>query len=136
MPGPPKTPTNILNMRGSWRGGARDKEPEPDRSVPECPEWLLDDAKSKWVELVPQLAAMGVLGTCDRGALARYCQLWARWRAVEEAGGDTNQSLKLSAALIRLEKEFGLTPAARAGLAVEKADPQENRGKGRFFKSG
>ena len=139
MPGPVKTPTKVLEMRGSWRADKRDGEPKPDATMPECPEWLLPDAVSKWDEITPQLHAMGVLGRCDGGALARYCQMWARWRAVEAGDGSATLSLKLAAALLRLEREFGLTPSARAGLAVPKDDDSENRGKrdkGRFFNGG
>lgn len=40
----------------------------------------------------------------------------------------------LSEHLLRLERQFGLTPSARADLAIPKINPDENRGKGRFFK--
>jgi len=107
-------------------------------------------AQRLWKTLVPQLEAMGVLGKCDRNALARYCQLCARYEALEkflaehgevaesESGSrarpEASLSLKIAAELLRLEGQFGLTPSARAGLARPKENPRENRGKGRFFK--
>lgn len=150
--GPPKTPTKILKMRGSWRAKTRDGEPVPEQTRPRCPVWMRLRAKRMWRRLIPQLEQMGVLGRCDRNALARYCQSWARWREAEEflmengttypvysEGGDVletkqypqvRQANILAGILLRIEKEFGLTPAARADLSVQRGDPQENRGKG------
>ena len=154
---PPKTPTAILKMRGSWLADKRGNEPEPERTRPRCPRWLAKEARRAWRELIPQLETMSILGRCDRNALTRYCQLWARWRATEEwlaehgdiitmrneAGQLTDlkqvpqvgRSLRLSAELLKLERQFGMTPSARAGLAIPKNNPQENRGKNRFFAS-
>ncbi len=151
--GPQKTPTKVLNMRGSWRGKAREDEPEAPQGRPRCPAWLRREAKNAWARLIPQLDEMGVLGMCDRNALARYCQMYAKWRVAEEfvaahtegvfvvRNGDGSvkevreypqvaQAIRYGEQLLRLEREFGLTAAARASLAVEKANPQENRGKG------
>ncbi len=152
--GPARTPTRILKMRGSWRADAREGEPEPDASRPRCPAWLRKEAKRAWKELIPQLEAMGILAKCDRNPLARYCQTLAQWKATEQwimKHGDAypekdargkiiglkeypqvSRALRLSEALLRLEKQFGLTPAARADLAIEKHNPDENRGKNNF----
>ena len=100
---------------------------------------------------MPQLEQMGILGRCDREALARYCQMWAKWREVElwlMTHGDcypekdpsgrivalkeyaqVSRSIRLSEHLLRLEKQFGLTPAARASMAQAKRNPNENRGR-------
>ena len=157
--GPARTPTGLLKMRGSWRADQRVDEPEPERRRPACPNWLMTEAKRVWRLLIPQLAKMGVLGRCDRNLLARYCQTWAKWREAEEwimqhgdfiaihdKGGNiievkqvpqVNRAIKLSEQLLRFEKECGLTPSARAGLAKPKSNALENRGKGkdRFFQS-
>ena len=162
--GPAPTPTKILEVRGSWRAGARQDEPQPEAKRPVCPAWLMPEAKRAWRELAPQLDRMGVLGKCDRNALARYCQTWAKWRAAEEwimEHGDhvvvrdkdgratgiveppqVGRTIRLADQLLRLEQHFGLTPSARAGLATRKDNPDENRGKDplndprRFFKNG
>jgi len=149
--GPAKTPTKVLELRGSWRAHRRRGEPEPDRSRPRCPAWLHREAKRAWRELIPRLEEMNVLARCDRNALARYCQLLALWRQANEwimQHGDiypdkdsrgrivgtkeypqVARAVRLSGELLRLEREFGLTPSARAGLATERSDPDENRGK-------
>ena len=149
--GPARTPTKILEMRGSWRAKARAGEPKPERMRPRCPRWLSAAAKRAWRRLMPQLEQMGILGRCDREALARYCMMWAKWREVEiwlmehgdcyperDGSGEVvglkeypqvARAIRLSEHLLRLEKQFGLTPAARAGMAQEKQNPFENRGK-------
>lgn len=141
--GPPKTPTSVLALRGSWRAAKRTQEPKPDRAKPTCPTWLPAEAKAKWREIVPQLHAMGVLTKIDRGALARYCQTWALWRTcidflnqrgtahpIKNSRGvvtgvrsypQLRQANQLAEQLGRLEREFGLTPSARADLAVQPA---------------
>lgn len=149
--GPARTPTRLLDLRGSWRAKLRKDEPQPDRSRPQCPRWLRTEAKRAWKRLVPQLEAMGVLARCDRNALARYCQTFAKWRECEEwlmqngsvfpikdgSGqpvglGEFPQvarAMRLGEQLLRLEKQFGLTPSARAGLAIDHHNPFENRGR-------
>jgi len=129
LSGPPKTPTNVLIMRGSPLAGKRTDEPRPDPRRPRCPVWLPKQAHVIWSWIVPQLEAMGVLGRCDKYALARYCQYVLRWQEAE-AKNDIDTSLKVAAYLSRLDREFGLTPSARAGLAIETVNPRENRGKG------
>ncbi len=149
--GPPPTPTSVLLMRGSWRGSARKNEPQPDRSRPSCPKWLKPDGKALWRSLVRELESMGVLGHCDATALARYCQMFAQWRECQtfmELHGATFTSkdgvempypqsataLRLSEQMLRLEQQFGLTPAARAGLSSQVAKSQASE-KSRFFKA-
>lgn len=145
--GPAPTPTRILQLRGSWRGHANPAEPRPPVEVPKAPAWIPAEARSAFDLLAAQLAEMGVLGAVDAGALARYCVLWLRWRKAEEflaVHGDTyvvrgrpaadgkpgvpvgfktypqaQHALVLAHELLRLEREFGLTPSARARLVLE-----------------
>ena len=138
--GPAPTPTPILQMRGSWRAKTRANKPEPQGGRPICPTWLRKDAKRVWKKIAPRLDAMKVLGEIDRNSLARYCQIFAKWREAEEflakhgtalpvrnAAGDlvdfkqfpqVNLAMKLSDQLLRLEREFGMTPSARAAMAT------------------
>ena len=107
-----------------------------------------------WRRIVPLLDNMGVLTKVDGNALARYCETWARWRAASEfvvEHGETfplmdrhgnvvgHRSLpharvatQLSGELLRLEQQFGLTPAARVGLCVGGASLTDGA-KSRFF---
>ena len=137
--GPKKTPTAVLKLRGSWRGDARKNEPKA-TGLPVCPEWLDAEAKTAWKRLVPQLIAIGCAASLDENALVRYCQLWSRWvsgsQFIQKYGEtyplkDNDGKVKcfqqhpqvsivrsLSVVLSKLEAEFGLTPAARAGLST------------------
>lgn len=159
--GPAPTPTAKLRLSGSWRAKTRTNEPEPDRARPTCPAWLRPEAKACWKRIVPQLEAMGVLGRIDRNALARYCELWARWRECAEfvqKHGETypmkskdgrviglasfpqaKAMQSLSETLRKLEAEFGMTPAGRARLAIDMAEAKkpkgEGNGKASFFAS-
>ncbi len=138
--GPPKTPTNILKTRGSWRANTRKAEPTPAPGRPTRPAWLKGVAAKKWAELVPQLDDMGVLTKIDGTALSRYCALWARWRDAEDWIAENSDVVEwvdkqgvpgarlhpkarvasdLATHLHRLEAQFGLTPSARASLTVQ-----------------
>ena len=49
MPGPPRTPTRILELRGSWRAAVRRKrgEPTPEPGEPPMPACVADDAEAR-----------------------------------------------------------------------------------------
>lgn len=143
--GPPPTPTAILRQRGSHRANERPKEPTLVPGRPQCPQWLRGDARRAWKKLIPMLEAMGVLSRSDGNAIARYCDLLAQWREVRvwcDQNGTSYPIRKLNpetgelyvvgfklfpqvrlaneyaTLLLRLEREFGLTPSARARLAM------------------
>ena len=148
--GPPKTPLKILKNRKSWRGKKNASPPEPIDKKPPCPAWLTLNAKRHWMSIAGQLRKMGVLTLVDGDALANYCQAWARWRQAEESitkhgmlldvlDGDGVRRLEkpfgeFVAILGRLQREFGLTPSARASLTIEKPKTGTD-GKERFFKA-
>ena len=127
-PGPQPTPTAVLDMRGSWRAKARKNEPKPPAGKAICPARLSVEAKRHWKRLATRLYRMGVLSVIDREAFARYCSLLARWYEVERVN-DIDASMKISAHLLQLEREFGMTPSARASMATTEPNPRENRGK-------
>jgi P27 family predicted phage terminase small subunit len=137
--GPAPTPTKLLDARGSWRGSAN-AEPMP-AGKPIPPPWLQGDAKVVWDEMLDQFCStLGVITTRDRNALARYCDVFVRWRKaadfLEKNGdvfpiNDAKGKLKclqqfpqvaiyrnLALMLLRLEQEFGLTPASRTRIQV------------------
>ena len=145
--GPSPTPTRRLELRGSWRAKTRPDEPRPKAKKPRAPSWLTKDAKSVFSSLVRRLHAEGMVTGLDENALARYADLFVQYRqasefiakfgafhAVPGKGGapatfrtlpHAYRVLALAGELIRLEREFGLTPAARARLVKETPEPAE-----------
>jgi P27 family predicted phage terminase small subunit len=97
---------------------------------------------------------MGVLGQVDAKMLTRYCDLSVRYRAAadwlimhgetypvkDEQGNlrclqqwpQVSIAGNLSAALLRMEQELGMTPASRPNLKAVRHDT-EREGKSRFF---
>lgn len=156
--GPKPLPTAIRLARGTYR---------PDRSAfnepiatgkPKPPAVLKGnpDALKEFRRLVKELSTLGILGSVDANALARYAVLWVRWRQAEEMLKKTGDTLairdregkvktvvasphvaiarSLSEQLGRLEGEFGMTPSSRSRIEVQPpAPPAEADGKSRFF---
>lgn len=151
--GPAPTPTRILELRGSWRSKTRPGEPKPRRSRPRPPDWLSDEAKAQFVAIVRRLWAQGVVTRVDEGALAFYADLLVQYRKASEfvskhgdvyvvrgkprAEGEEGKLIgfkpypqakrqeSLAMLLLRLSREFGLTPAARTEVSADvPAAPQ------------
>jgi P27 family predicted phage terminase small subunit len=126
-------------------------EPPSDEVLPDCPAWLDEVGRAAWADWLPRIAAMQIMSSGDRDALALMCDTWSRYlearkRLAEEGevirveGGDGRVTVKRnpwSAVLAehgdrlrRMMSEFGLTPVGRAriGAAKEQAKdaPQEN----------
>ena len=161
--GPPKTPTEILAGRGSWVAKARIVDgaivavnAKPD---PVNPDAGVDEHLEEVHKL---LMDMNVLSKADKHAAYRYAAKLVRWYkinaeiqalenevSVESLDIGNGQTLatgkeyinpliqieeKLSNQLLQLERQFGLTPSARAYLRVEPSKEKEKPdGKQRFF---
>jgi P27 family predicted phage terminase small subunit len=116
-------------------------EVKPRPVAPDCPEWLELEAKEEWSRIAPKLERLGLLSEVDGAALAGYCQAYARWAQAEQSisvqgmtaeasSGWKQQAAEVSIALKYLAvvkgfcAEFGLTPSARARMAMpgEKAE--------------
>jgi len=127
------------------------REPAPPESgVPSPPPQLDAYGVEEWCRVADGLHAMGVLTGIDQQTLAAYCGAYSRWRHAEEelnkikaekselnamilqtvSGNYIQQPLigianKAAHDMMRYAAEFGLTPSARARLAIEpshKAD--------------
>ncbi len=158
--GPCPTPTPILKVRGSWRAKTRKNESEPETGRPRAPDNMPVPVAKVWHALLDNLEKMpGILATCDGGQLERYCVYFVRWHDIEIALGKLGddvlsithgkqsgplfdrmlkQSLKIDAALKQVEREFHLTPSARARVGLMNAiwdamKDDSKKGKARFF---
>ena len=143
--GRPATPTALKILRGNpgKRPLAHD-EPKPRPVAPECPAWLLAEAKREWRRVAPELERLGLLTMVDGAAFAGYCQAYGRWvqaeRALKKHGLTTETStgylaprpeVVISRQSLQLVKafcsEFGLTPSARGRMTVpESGDDGDN----------
>ncbi len=165
--GPPPKPTVLKLVAGNPGKRALNRaEPVPPAGEPEAPDFLDADARAVWDRLVPRLAKIGLARTIDGLALGRYCSLFVLWRRAVDfvrANGSTypvrgeasgtapgrilyfrefpqaSELRKLHMQLLAVEREFGLTPAARTRINVEaerSAKGDVNELKRKFFASG
>lgn len=123
---PRKTPTNVLELRGSFkkhpeRRTARANEPEPTGSIGEPPEHLKPQEQDLWREIV-SIVAPGVLANSDRLALEIASVLMAEFRLLGTKGMTDGRLSRLSALLGQL----GMTPADRARVNAPKRGPEAN----------
>lgn len=123
--------------------------PQPERSYPEMPKGMPKGAKREWKKICPLLLTNGLLTKVDGKALMGYCVCYARWQeanalidkwgpVIETSYFDTKSEmqitgdLKANPAVAQADKwlsrmksflvEFGLTPASRRNLKVQKND--------------
>ncbi|MCP4539803.1 MAG: phage terminase small subunit P27 family [Chloroflexi bacterium] len=146
--GPASTPTAKLKARGSRRAKARN-DPEVNMDKPKCPPWVGSYGKTLWRELVPQLHNAGILSKVDGGAFARYCYTYHLYRTdmkwlkdkgsldytARDKDGRVTGVVQFPAVarvqrhhdqMLKMEREFGLTPSARAGLGgIQQDKPKQ-----------
>lgn len=118
------------------------KEPQPDKKLPECPDWLEDEAKAEWERLAIPLFNLGLLTELDMATFATYCQAYARWKEAEEFISQHGSIIKTKtgfwqqipqvsisrsnqAMMIKAAAEFGLTPSARSRLIAGGASLED-----------
>lgn len=143
MRGRKPKPAHLRVIQGNPRDKPIRQEPQPTRELPEPPVFLTADAKEEWRRVSTELFNLGLLTRADVQPLAAYCQAFGRWIAAERAiarmaekdaltsglmikttNGNAIQNPlvgtanKAAADMVRYAAEFGLTPAARARLAV------------------
>ena len=157
--GPAPTPRELLALRGSWRAGQNPSQPRPPPARPAPPPSLSPEARKVFLRASAHLHAIGVLSLLDQSALARYASLLVDYRGCEEfiaKNGTTyvvrkpqtgqpqgvvvgfklypqvRLKLMLCDELLRLEREFGLTPAARTRITATQV-VQPGSDKARYF---
>ena len=85
MAGRKPKPTAIKKLEGNpGKRKLNTKEPIPAKGMPECPQWLLAEAKKEWERLADLMNQMGVLTEVDMAAFAAYFQSYARWKEAQE----------------------------------------------------
>ena len=145
----PKTPTNLLRLRGSdkvnpGRMKKRENEPQPEKGQGEPPAWLSPRGRRQYRKLSRITAAMNVLTISDHAALALLCDAyddyWKAGEALQEHGitykiknREGIELLKVNpAASVKADawrrvqtglSKFGLDPSSRANLSVLTPEP-------------
>lgn len=148
MPGPKRTPTNILKLQNTSAARVKEREAtEPDVALfdeaPLPPPYLSDEAKEFWLEIVPALHSAKILAQSDIPALGTYCEAYSQWRKATDRVNKTGLVIigsdgiprinpyftvaeKCARQMQRLWGEFGMTPASRSKIAVDKKLAQED----------
>lgn len=149
--GPKPTPTEILDIRGSWRAKARSGEPKPQAGLPDCPDWLVGESRSEWDRQVVDLDARRLMSKSYRAALVMFCEAWGTYveacKVLAKEGMTTigTKGITVKHPMIdvknaafdrcmKMGQQFGFSPAAQVGLSVKDKEEQSG-GKSRFFAS-
>lgn len=151
--GPQPTPTNTLKLRGSWRAGEREGEPDIEIECPEPPCWLSEAAVEHWRHLSLQAFGMGVMASAHSTGLALLCESLANYIELRDAVAETGHTTMTSKGtavqnplvgarnqawlqVLKGLREFGMTPAALTNIRVTDEKPKAEQGKARFFTTG
>lgn len=121
----PKTPTNILEMKGAFKKNPnrrRVEEPKQEKPLGNPPTRLAKSIQKIWREIAKQCAP-GVLTYADRQAMELVSIAILRVRKnyglFDDDGNHILSMSDIKTALTMLG-QFGLTPATRASLGVAK----------------
>ncbi len=142
---PPKSLQEKM-LSGSRIRSDRDEESQVanaavDLGMPPCPRWVKGAARKHWDTLGPVLVQAGLLSVVDGDVFGLHCDNMARYEEVleklesidkwlattpngfEVQAGFVQIRNKLQEQILKTAREFGLTPAARSGVKVNK--PQQ-----------
>lgn len=123
MAGRPRTPTNVLKLRGADKvnpGRLKERENEPISVEPigKAPDWLTVDERKAFRTFVKE-SIDGVLGEADRPLVAMASKLMVKMMKNEY----THQEITL---LNRCLAQMGMNPADRSRISVPQK-PKKNR---------
>ena len=141
--GPTKKPTALRLLGGARPDKVNQHEPKASATSPVCPKAAAPDVREVWEYVVAELETMHIASSADRDPLLCYCEAVVSHRKasavlaktgvlVKGIGGQPvrNPALQIqrdAAGVIRaFAREFGLTPAARAGIEVVKLDVESS----------
>ncbi len=154
MRGRKPKPTKLRLLEGNRSRTPLPEEPNVESDLPEPPDHLDTYALEEWNRLAPGLHALGILFDVDRGPFSAYCQAYSRWRRAEEQLKELSRdnallglvqvtktghviqhalvgiSNKAAADFVKYAVEFGLTPSARARIAIDPSHGKSGKFKG------
>jgi hypothetical protein len=119
MAGKRKTPTRILDARGSFKKNPnRRRENEPEVTDPlSAPPDDFTEAEAKAWHMIASKAPLGVLTDADWPSVVMAAKLWAEFMT-DSAGFNTARLTRLH----RILGDFGLNPPDRASLSIPKPE--------------
>ncbi len=153
MPGPPKKPTALKLVEGSYREDrvAKD-EPRPRVAIPKPPRHLSPVALEEWGRIVQELADNGLMTNLDRAALVNYCDFWSHYVDASEKLKNQGMTIKTEAGntienpyfsikkrcaelMHKFLVEFGMTPASRTRISapLSKVKPDKDAKEEKYF---
>jgi|688.fasta_scaffold313129_1 P27 family predicted phage terminase small subunit len=142
--GRPPVPSSIKILRGDpGKRGVNHLEPVPPPADMTPPLGLEGLALEKWNEMTALFSAMGVFTQADRHTLQRYCLMWEQWFGFEkhcrengstqltqtgysQVTAEATLARALRKELLEIERQFGMTPAARSSMKVSGAPATQN----------
>jgi P27 family predicted phage terminase small subunit len=115
-----------------------------ERKAPECPDHLDETAKREWKRMVKLLLRTRVLTEADGLALANLCQAWSTLVKAQTKLNESGLLLKTPSGyiqqspllgivnnctdtVVKLSREFGLTPSSRSRLEVPPEPRPESK---------
>ncbi len=141
--GPARKSTKAKKQTKTKRKDRRSVAESVPAGVPAPPDWLGELARQEWVRCATELVKHGLIAEIDRTTFAAYCQAWEEFRqaydVVQKEGyttvtdkGNVIQHPAVGVlhraqdTLLRLGRQFGLTPMARASIGTtEKEDDDD-----------
>ena len=122
MPGRIPSPDSIMTS---------DKRPKTvsDGNVPSAPKWLTANAKKIYKKTAGEIVRLGIAGRCDENILAIFSMQLDRLQTISSMA-DKDLSAErmlndLTASVLSLSKELGITPSARAKLRIAKVEEDD-----------
>ena len=121
--------------------------------MPPCPRWVKGEAKKHWDILGPKLVQAGLLSVVDGDVFGLHCDNIAAYEQVCEKLTKIDDWIartpndfviqsawlqvrnKLQELIIKTAREFGLTPAARSNVKINKQQQQDLFGAGQSTES-
>jgi P27 family predicted phage terminase small subunit len=146
--GPTPTPTETLKRQGRYRPDRRKNEPEAPVASARKPAWVKGLAAKHWKQIAPLLIDAKLLTVLDTVALGLLCDALAEYleagEIVEAAAKDGEVKFvattdkgnviqhpvvgvrnKAWERVVKLARQFGMTPSARAGMAIANAADEQ-----------
>lgn len=125
--GRPRKPTNILELKGSikkdpLRFKDRENEPQNVNPVGDPPEYLSDEVKAAWYQIVNE-SIDGVLGEADRIAIEMCAGLYVKLRSPPSDDGKPIATAQDHTQFFRYLTQFGMVPADRSKISIPKKKP-------------